>query len=190
MIRGASRWDEPKTSVPTSAAATSADMTAAPRTWVLRMQDSLGSRCPSLRPRWPHGYNFSCKSAHSANRSQVRAGCSSVAGGQRERHPRAALGARLRADAAAVVLHDLAGDRQPDPGARIAVARVQALEHAEDHLGVLGVDADSVVVDREAPLRVLALRAHAHLGHGADGHELDRVGDQVLQELGELPRLA
>src|SRR4051794_19161220 len=147
MIRGASRWEEPRTSDATSAAATSADMTAAPRTWVLRMQDSLRSRCPSLRPRRPCGCNSPCEPAGSATRSQLRAACSSVAGGQREHHPRAARGPRLGPDPAAVVLHDLAGDRQPDAGARIAVARVQATEHAEDQLRVVGADADAVVVD-------------------------------------------
>src|SRR4051812_36585838 len=58
---------------------------------------------------------------------------------------------RLDPDPAAVALDDLAAERQADAGAGVLVAGVQALEHAEDALVVLGRDADAVVGDADLP---------------------------------------
>src|ERR1041385_1295100 len=54
-------------------------------------------------------------------------------------------------DLAAVALDDALADAQPDPGARVFVAVVQALEHLEDAAAVLGVEADALVGDLEPP---------------------------------------
>src|SRR5689334_22157799 len=58
----------------------------------------------------------------------------------------------LQPDPAAVELHDLAAQRQPDSGAPVLIAQVQPLEDHEDPLGVLRLDADPVVADPEQPL--------------------------------------
>src|SRR4051812_48238679 len=62
-------------------------------------------------------------------------------------------------DPPAVEFHDLAAQRESDPGAPVLVAQVQALEHDEDALGVLGVDPDAVVCYEDGPVRVIALGA-------------------------------
>src|SRR5439155_2048523 len=101
----------------------------------------------------------------------------------------AALGAGLDPDAPAVAPDDLLDDGQADAGAGIRVAGVQALEHLEDALAVARVDADAVVGDLEVP--VLALAARADLdARGGLAAELQRVGDEVLEQLGELHPVA
>src|SRR5437763_12165784 len=100
-----------------------------------------------------------------------------------------ALGARLDPDAPAVAVDDLAGDGQADAGARVRVARVQALEHLEDALAVARVDADAVVGDREVPRVGLAARGDLHQ-RSRLAAELQRVGDQVLEQLRELHPVA
>src|SRR4051812_35790981 len=65
--------------------------------------------------------------------------------GQCDDEARPLAGPPLGDDRAAVSLDDLAAERQPDPGALIDVAWVQALEDAEDALLVLLIEADAVV---------------------------------------------
>jgi hypothetical protein len=62
---------------------------------------------------------------------------------------------------------------------------VRAAEHGEDPLLVGRSDADAVVGDRDAPaVAVLALGAHGHVRRPVTG-ELQRVGDEVLQDVDE-----
>src|SRR5262249_27784366 len=68
---------------------------------------------------------------------------------QREVEDAAAARRLVDPDLAAVALDDLLADRQADAGARELVARVQAAEHLEDPLGVVGVDAQAVVLHRD-----------------------------------------
>src|SRR5437588_7050640 len=68
--------------------------------------------------------------------------------------PRGAAGR----DGAAVPLDDLAADGQPNPGALVLPAAVQALERGEDPVQVLFLEADAVVLDGD-----LAQRARRRL---------------------------
>src|SRR5690242_16860233 len=92
-------------------------------------------------------------------------------------------------DAPAVPVDDLLADRQPDAGAGIFVAIVQALEHEEDALAVLRIEPDAVVRDAERPRAAVLARRDVH-ARGFGAAELERVGDQVLEELRELPLVA
>src|SRR5574341_1244391 len=94
--------------------------------------------------------------------------------------------ARADPDASAVALHHLLADRQPDAGARVLALVVQALEHHEDALVVLRLDADAVVLHFKGPFLGAFDDAHMDPGHGIRA-ELERVADQVLEELRELP---
>src|SRR5437764_14176871 len=112
----------------------------------------------------------------------------SAAAGKREHELTAAAGRRLDPDPAAVDVNDSLADGQADTRARILVGAVQTREHAEDALGLRRVDADPVVPNAEAP-------AVGHLGRpDADARrlvagELDRVRDQVLEQLAQSARV-
>src|SRR5947208_15730283 len=102
----------------------------------------------------------------------------------------AGAGPGLHPDAPAVALDHLLDDRQADPGSRVLALVVQALEHHEDALEVLRLDADAVVAHREFPFRALVGGAHVHGGRGIGLAELQRVADQVLEQLRELSFVA
>ena len=98
---------------------------------------------------------------------------------------------RLHPDLSAVPLNDLLAERQAYPCTLILLGRVQALEDGEDFIGVLHVHADAVVFDGELPPFPLCITFHAdlHLWR-ARTSKLDRVADEVLEELGELRLVA
>src|SRR5205085_4428226 len=106
--------------------------------------------------------------------------------GQREDERASFAELRFDADMAAVALDYLLDDRQADAGARVLALVVQALEHHEDALEVLRLDADAVVLDAELVRRpeVLETDVDARLHRGRA--ELERVAHQVLKELREL----
>src|SRR3954465_3025174 len=81
------------------------------------------------------------------NRRHGGVGAGTVAGG-REREPEngASTRAVLHPDPPPVALDDLAADRQADAGALVGLAVVQALEHLEHALAVLGLDPDARVL--------------------------------------------
>ncbi len=93
-------------------------------------------------------------------------------------------GLRLDPDAAAVALDDLLADRQADAGARVLVAAVQALEDHEDALDVLRRRCRCRCRAREdchsPPVAAAPRRGCAAARPAA---ELDRVADQVLEQL-------
>ena len=95
----------------------------------------------------------------------------------------------LDPDAAVVALDDPLADRQADAAARVLVAAVQALEDAEDALGVARVDPDAVVGHPEQPGVALALGGHLD-ARRVFGPELDPVADQVLEQLAQLALVA
>src|SRR3954468_6830625 len=71
--------------------------------------------------------------------------------GKREME-RAALAKRgAHRDLPAMALGDLLADREPDAGAGKLPFGMQLLEHHEDPLEVLRLDADAVVLDAELP---------------------------------------
>src|SRR5262245_9677714 len=102
--------------------------------------------------------------------------------------PRAGL--RFHPDAPAVALDDLLADRQADAGAGVLAAAVQALEHLEQPPGLARVNADAVIPHGELPVPVHPPRGNVDAG-GRLPAKLERVGDEVLQDLFEprgLPR--
>src|SRR5205823_7417210 len=72
--------------------------------------------------------------------------------GEAEREGGALSRLGLHPDAAAVALHDLLADRQPNARAGILVATMQPLEGDEDALGTRRVDAYAVVAHVDQPL--------------------------------------
>src|SRR5215212_155607 len=102
----------------------------------------------------------------SSRRSSTTRSARASAGGERQREPegRAALGARLGPDPAAVGLDDAPADGQPDAAALVAVLAVQAVERAEDPVRLLRRDPDAAVLDRHAhAMLALGLGPHVHL---------------------------
>src|SRR3569833_517623 len=95
------------------------------------------------------------------------------------------VGARRRVepDPAAVVFDDLLAHRQADARPRVDVLGMQALEDEEDALTVLGVHPDAVVGAGELPAGAVAAGADVH-ARRLVAVELDRVADEVLQQLG------
>src|SRR3954469_13917751 len=91
----------------------------------------------------------------------------------------------LHPDPPVVPLHDPLADREPDPAARVLLPPVQPLEHGEDAIRVVRVDADPVVGDRQEPLASLPPAGHMDPRRPLVD-ELDPVRDQVLEELAQL----
>ena len=115
-------------------------------------------------------------------------------GGRRQRDLEAHRGAlprrALQLDRAAHGLDQAAAHRQPEAGAGVVAAAVAHLhEGLEDLLLARGLDADAVVLDGEVEAAGLRPGAYAH-GHRALVAELDRVADQVEQDLAELAAVA
>src|SRR5215472_18626436 len=94
-------------------------------------------------------------------------------------------GCRVDPDVAAVEVDDLAAQGQADAGPWIGLARVQALEDHEYPLGVSRGDADAVVAAGERPDPVTLLSRDPDHRVLVKAPELDRVGDQVLEQLGQ-----
>src|SRR5690242_15276809 len=84
-------------------------------------------------------------------------------GGNGERERGAVAGFGLHPDAPADAFDDLLAHRQADPRPRVLLARVETLEHLEDAVRVLGIDADPVVAHREHPLVRPPANADVHL---------------------------
>src|SRR6267378_3713079 len=92
-------------------------------------------------------------------------------------------------DPAAVPVDDPLHRRQPDPGALILVARVQALERAKELVGVRHVEAGAIVahVENRAPVVTEAADLYAWLVRL--GRELPCIPDQVLECGPQQPRI-
>src|SRR5262249_38803393 len=86
--------------------------------------------------------------------------------------------------------HQLARDRQAEAGAAVLarVAAVDLAEALEDHLEVLGGNADAGVFDREAPVRRAGdvLFGDLDVDATAFRRELDGVAEQVDEDLRQL----
>ena len=78
---------------------------------------------------------------------------------------------------------------QPDTGTRISFRAMQALEHVEDLILVLGRNADSVVCNAKLPISVFATRRHVHGRRLVRTAEFDCIADQVLEDLLEMARM-
>src|SRR6185503_2655446 len=97
-----------------------------------------------------------------------------------------AVGVAFDPDPPTMTLDDPLADGEADAAARVFVPAVQPLEYGEDPGGVFGLDPDSVVRDREDPVSLVTGRRYVDSRHGAGGDELDRVRDEVLEQLREL----
>src|SRR6267154_5120963 len=109
-------------------------------------------------------------------------------GGQGEEERRADAGLRRDPDPPAVALDDVPADRQSGADARIFLFRVEATEQTEQPPGPFRRYADAVVADREDPDLTVLPGSDSHL-RGSGTPELQRVVDQVLEDLGELDRV-
>src|SRR5579862_6549261 len=103
---------------------------------------------------------------------------------QCETEQRALSGHRFHPDAAAIPLDDALANRQADAGSRVGIS-MQALENAEDLLGIFRLDPDAVVAHGEQPVYGPAFCSDVNLGWIRTAI-LDSVANQVLQELHEL----
>src|SRR3954451_11311288 len=93
-------------------------------------------------------------------------------------------GRALRPDPSTVLLDDPLADGKPDAGARIVLLAVQAVEGLEDAFGLRGVHSDPIV--RYGEDRGVALYLGADTDDGNVLGELERVADQVQEDLAEL----
>src|SRR4051794_32634296 len=103
----------------------------------------------------------------------------------RQRHDeRRALARRTaRRDLSSVTFRYFATDCQSDSGSFVRSASVQALEHRENAVGVLLLEADAVVGDDDVRAPVDGLAGDLHARRYALAMELQRVAGEVLQEL-------
>src|SRR5918992_302554 len=98
---------------------------------------------------------------------------------------RAHARSRLDPDASAVALDHLLADRKPNAGTRVFALVVQPLEHHEDALEVLRLDADAVVAHRKLVAFAPVLDRDVNARHVLRA-ELERIADEVLEHLREL----
>src|SRR5262249_28923057 len=103
---------------------------------------------------------------------------------------RALAGLGFDPDTAAMVLDDLPAHGKADAGALVFRAVMEPLEDEEDALQVLFLDADAGVAHLEVPLLAFLHGLDMHLDGTIVGPELDRVADQVLEQLQKLHPLA
>src|SRR5207249_12086519 len=88
----------------------------------------------------------------------------------------------LDPDPTAQALDDALADDQAAAGPGVGVAQLQALEEVEDPIEVLAIDADAVVRDGKHPVGSGPSRSDLDPGP-ASGAELERVADEILEEL-------
>ena len=120
-----------------------------------------------------------CRACASAPARAPRSGAR-LCRARRDRERRPSPGRAVERDAAAVRLHDLAHDEQPEPEpAHLEVAR-RPLEREEDPLLVRGRDPGPVVVHRDLARARVGADAHVH---PRARHVLRRVQDEVREDL-------
>jgi hypothetical protein len=91
-------------------------------------------------------------------------------------------GFRLRPDLASMTLNDLAADRQPDARALKLGKTVQPLEGLEDLLGILGVNADTVIFNPEDLVPISFFEGQLD-DRALISDELQSITDKILVEL-------
>ena len=106
-------------------------------------------------------------------------------GGDREMEFRALANLRFHPDASAVPFDDFFAEGKADAGARIFAPAVQALEDDEDAFGVFRGNPNAVVAHDEMPAPVFFAGADVNDGRPFAA-ELDRIADEVLEQLREL----
>src|SRR3954451_3777862 len=155
----------------------SGDRTAPPR------RLSTGPSASAM-PRWrwpPASIDASRRSRSSRNAAQPEDLGRLLGVRDGEAEHRAAARRRFAPDSAAYPLHHPLADGEADTGSAVLLAGMEPLEHAEDALGLVGIDANAVVRHGEAPGFALPFGRHVHLGPPVIG-ELERVREQVLED--------
>src|SRR5215470_16595135 len=109
--------------------------------------------------------------------------------GQGKAEPGAGGALGIQPYLASVILDDLLDHGQADAGAGVGRPVVQPLEDNKDPVGVLGLDPNAVVAEREEPVRALPAGRHRNPGRRIPA-ELQRVAEQVLEHRGEQRDLA
>src|ERR1051325_5723130 len=109
-------------------------------------------------------------------------------GGQREAEGRALARFRFDPDAASMAVYDFLADRQTHAVAGTLGARMEAAKDTEHLLGVLRLDANTVVADREHPILLAPFRGDMNQGRFVPA-VLYGVDDQVLKQTRELHRI-
>src|SRR5215208_280047 len=107
--------------------------------------------------------------------------------GHGELEDAASAGALFDPDPAAMALDDALADRKAHARPRVLVLAVEPLEHVEDPLSLVRIDADAVVAHRDDALAVDTLGADRD-NRRLLAMELDRVADQVSEKSLELGR--
>src|SRR4051812_14410063 len=134
-------------------------------------------RSASAMPRWrwpPASIDASRRSRSSGNAAQPEDLGRLLGVGDGEAEHAAASRRGFAPDSAAYPLHHPLADGEADTGSSVLLAGMEPLEHAEDPLGLVGIDADAVVRHGEAPGFALPFGRHVHLGPAVIG-ELERV---------------
>lgn len=101
--------------------------------------------------------------------------------GEVECRPLPGLG--LDPDPAMISVNDPLTNREPDAGAGIFIAGVEAFEKSKDILLKFRCDAYPVIGHSEVPLQFLPLRADVDFGDSVRTPVLDRVTNEILKEL-------
>src|SRR5260370_19472792 len=109
--------------------------------------------------------------------------------GEREEEHRALAGRGIGPDAPAVPVHDALYRGEADAGALVLVRRMQALEGAEQLVGIAHVEAGAVVAHEEGRLLPVAQQADLDARLPGLGAELPRIADQVLQRRAQQARV-
>src|SRR5450432_4866121 len=104
---------------------------------------------------------------------------------QREAECASFSGPGVYPDPSAVPIDDLLANREPDTGTGVFSLVMQALEHHENPVRILLIEADAVVPHREDPDLVARLGADVDL-RGLGAAKLHGVADEVLENLREL----
>ncbi len=159
-------------------------------------RDSIGASAPSFwrQRRSRQGSSSTGRLAMRSHKCErctqkcVRHTCSPVSSGQRETECRALAGCAFHPDTAALPLYHLLTDRQPYSGSG-KLASVEPLEWFEDQAGILGVNSDPVVANRDEPFpRPTARRGNVNPRMFATTISYG-VFEQILKELVALRRM-
>src|SRR5690606_19569126 len=109
--------------------------------------------------------------------------------GDGEKEGGAGSGLGLEPDPTAVALHHLLADRQANPGSRVVGPAVKALEEHENTVGIFRRDSDAVVRHGEDPLPAFQASGYVNPWGFVRSVELQRIRDEVLEQLIHLARI-
>jgi hypothetical protein len=109
--------------------------------------------------------------------------------GERETESGSGIDFRLDPDPASMPLHNFLADSKSHSGAGVFAA-METLEDAKHLLGILGLDSDAIVFDRNQPFVAAAPSRDTNSRRYLRLRVLDRVDRQVLKQARELDWIA